>query len=354
MLAQDVVHDWALMTALDGLIDDGARLKGRPREKNVTAPGLHATINWDTPEAYSSPGAPSNGSDYIRLRDGNGAYLQGGEIESLSFKGATTLPPKPLQWSVAPDPPGHAGNPALYSGTGDNRDETIVRRVSVPRRAGATLTFAARWNLEEAYDFGFVQVSTDGGASYQSVGCTDTTDTNVAPDAIAPVVDNLPGITGDSAGWQGETCSLSAYAGQTVLLAFRAINDPANQGTDPSIAPGFWVDDVKVGGAVVSDGSTLAGWQSLTEARPTAVANFVVTIVSMRNDRRDSLTVKRLKLDSSFAIRGKSAVQRYVDKKSDFVAAIVTYDDPTETVDQYAPYMLTVNGVLQPGGATSP
>ena len=168
------------------------------------------------------------------------------------------------------------------------------------------------------------------------------------------MVDNLPGITGDSAGWQGETCSLSAYAGQTVLLAFRAINDPANQGTDPSIAPGFWVDDVKVGGAVVSDGSTLAGWQSLTEARPTAVANFVVTIVSMRNDRRDSLTVKRLKLDSSFAIRGKSAVQRYVDKKSDFVAAIVTYDDPTETVDQYAPYMLTVNGVLQPGGATSP
>ena len=30
---------------------------------------------------------------------------------------------------------------------------------------------------------------------------------------------------------------------------------------------------------------------------------------------------------------------------------IVTYDDPTESVDQYAPYTLTVNHVLQPGGA---
>jgi hypothetical protein len=33
------------------------------------------------------------------------------------------------------------------------------------------------------------------------------------------------------------------------------------------------------------------------------------------------------------------------------VVAIVAYDEPTELVQQYAPYKLTVNGVLQPGGA---
>ena len=42
--------------------------------------------------------------------------------------------------------------------------------------------------------------------------------------------------------------------------------------------------------------------------------------------------------------------QKYIDKKADFVGAIVTYDDPSESVDQYAPYRLTVNGVTQPGG----
>ena len=34
----------------------------------------------------------------------------------------------------------------------------------------------------------------------------------------------------------------------------------------------------------------------------------------------------------------------------DVVAAIVTYDEPTETIVDYAPYTLKVNGVTQPGG----
>lgn len=33
-----------------------------------------------------------------------------------------------------------------------------------------------------------------------------------------------------------------------------------------------------------------------------------------------------------------------------FPGAIVTLDDPSERIDLYAPYRLTVNGVLQPGG----
>jgi hypothetical protein len=36
----------------------------------------------------------------------------------------------------------------------------------------------------------------------------------------------------------------------------------------------------------------------------------------------------------------------------DKVVAIVAYDEPTEQVQQYAPYTLTVNGVVQPGGAS--
>ena len=32
------------------------------------------------------------------------------------------------------------------------------------------------------------------------------------------------------------------------------------------------------------------------------------------------------------------------------VAAIVTYDEPTEAISQSARYRLTANGTLQPGG----
>jgi hypothetical protein len=34
------------------------------------------------------------------------------------------------------------------------------------------------------------------------------------------------------------------------------------------------------------------------------------------------------------------------------VVAIIAYDEPTEKVEQYAPYRLTVNGVVQQGGST--
>jgi hypothetical protein len=53
--------------------------------------GLDATINWDTQDAFSSPGAPPNGSDYVRLRDGSGGSLGAGAIESISFDGAPDL-----------------------------------------------------------------------------------------------------------------------------------------------------------------------------------------------------------------------------------------------------------------------
>ncbi len=348
--AQDVVHDWALMVALDGWIDDGARLKGSVRERDVTTPTLHATINFDTPESYAAPGAPSNGSDYLLLRDASGNPVPGSRIDSLSFKGATTLPPKPVQWTIDANPPGHTGNPALYSGTGDNRDEAIVKQVAVPSGAGATLTFSARWNLEDGYDFGFVQVSTDGGGTYESVACTDTT-SETASDAIATVGDNLPGLNGDSAGWAAETCSLSAYQSQTVLLSFRTVNDPSSQGSDPATPAGLWVDDVKVGTAAADNGSSLTGWQSPTQIKPTSVANYAVALISVRDGRKSEITVKRLRLNSSFSTRNHRDADRYIDERADRVYAIVTYDDPTETVDQYAPYMLSVNHVLQLGGS---
>ena len=156
-----------------------------------------------------------------------------------------------------------------------------------------------------------------------------------------------------------QTCSLAPYAGQRVLLAFRAFNDPAFTGWDPSVPAGFWVDNVRVGPALVSDGSSLVGWKSFSETKPTTVAGYTVYIVSMnsanldakkRKNRRDTITVKRLKLTSGFTIKGSSKVRKYVDKDADFVAAIVMYDDPTESTDDYARYALVVNGVVQPGG----
>jgi hypothetical protein len=349
--AQEVLHDWALMVALDGLLDRGVKIIGSgvtAKAKNVTTPTLHAEINWETPHAYDTAGAPSNGADYVRLRDASGNYLRGDQIQSLGFQGAATLPTAPLQWTVAADPPLQPGDPALFSGAANNRDQAAVIPVAVPSGPGAVLTFNALWNQELGWDFGFVQVSTDGGASYTSLTCTDTTSDH-DPEALTTVVDNLPGFTGYSGGWKPETCSLAAYAGQSVHLAFRAINDPVALGQSAAVPPGFWVDDVMVGSTLVSDGSSLAGWKSPTETRPNTVSGFTVWIVSQRTTK-DRVTVKKLKLDNQFQVQGFNYIAKYVDRQADWVGAIVFYDDPSETSTQYAPYKLTVNGVTQPGG----
>ncbi len=220
--------------------------------------------------------------------------------------------------------------------------------MSVPAGGGATLTFDTLVDTEDHWDYGFVQVSTDGGETYESVSCTGM-NSDADPGAIALVQNNLPGYSGSSGGWITETCSLAAYAGQDVLLAFRYVTDSF------VTEPGWWIDNVSVGGTMVSDGSTLAGWQSMTQVNPVDVEDFTVQLVSYEEARGRFVKVSRLRLDGDHdaraATRGRQNLRSLVHPNADVVAAIVMYDESTELISQYAPYTLTVNGVVQPGGS---
>src|SRR4029453_16314040 len=61
--SQEIIHNWAAMVAIDGLLDQGRNVQGGRRSQYQT-PTLHATIDWDNPHAFDTPGAPPNGSDY--------------------------------------------------------------------------------------------------------------------------------------------------------------------------------------------------------------------------------------------------------------------------------------------------
>ena len=110
------------------------------------------------------------------------------------------------------------------------------------------------------------------------------------PEALPTAKENVPGFTGYPGAWRPQTCSLSAYAGQTVLLAFRTFND-RRLGESTAVPPGAWVDDVRVGGTLISDGLSLAGWQSLAGA-PGQVTGFTVTILSVET-AKGKITIKR-------------------------------------------------------------
>jgi len=279
---------------------------------------------------------------YVRLRPADRLpYLAAGEIEDISFNGRSTLPPLPVRWRVDETPPNHR-TPALYSGSGPNFDRAIVQQVRVPA-ADPTLRFDTKWRTENHWDFGFVQVSTDGGETYQSLGNKDTTrQTNAG--TVETVKENVPGFTGNSNGWRSERFDLSAYAGERILLSFRYVTDG---GVD---LPGWWVDEVAVGGKTISVGSAIGEWSSPTEIVSTPVAGFTVQLVAY-DDAGTEAWVGDIELDGSFdgSLSG-AEVAAEVGTTAETVGAIVTYDEPTEDVLQYAPYRLTVNGVLQPGG----
>jgi Immune inhibitor A-like, MAM domain len=335
--SRQVIHEWAALMALDN--QAGSSLTGGSTD-DYTSPGLWSTINWDNSQAYDAPGAPANGSDYVPLGPVSG-------LSSIDFQGSATLPPTPVAWTSVTDAPDRSGDAVLFSGAANNRDEAIVRDVTFG--SSPKLTFDARWNEETGWDFGFVQVSTDEGATYSSLSCTDTTSDH-DPGALPTAVQNVPGFTGDSGGWKTETCDVSAYAGQTVVLSFRAFNDPGTLGATGAVPPGFWVDNVMVDDALVSDGGDPADWQSPTQRRPTAVSGFTVQLVAY--DDSGNAWIAQLPLDASFdGSLDAGEIAAALGTSATTVGALVMYDEPTESILAQAPYTLTVNGTPQQGGS---
>ncbi|HYF11071.1 MAG TPA: peptidase M6 [Actinomycetota bacterium] len=327
-----VIQRWALMVAVDKALDAGWDLVGADAEAIQTST-LNADINWDNDQAYEEPGAPPNGSDYVRFRDATDAYLAVNEVTSIEFDGASELPALPLEWRVDRRPPKGSDGAALYSGKGDNLDHAMAFEARVPRN-GASLEFDTWYRTDAGYDWAYVQVSDDGGDSFRSIRCSGT---NV-DGALGPAYE------GRSGGWVHETCNLRRYAGENVVISFRYVTDGG------VVFDGFWVDNISVGNDVVSTGRSLRPFDSPTQINPVDVQKFVVQIVAF-DEVGEVVHVFELPLDDNFdASLTDTALTDAIGTAGGTVAAIVTYLDRTEEVQQEAPYTLTVNGVVQPGG----
>ncbi len=143
----------------------------------------------------------------------------------------------------------HSPTHMWWGGRQNLMDNLVYRPVDLTGATAAQLTFWNKFDIEPNWDFGFVQVSTDQGATWTSLANDHTTDEH-DPGAIDYVVANLPGLTGTIDDWRQESYDLSAYAGKEIWLGFRYATDWATLGN------GWWVDDIQVtkdGAAVFSD-----------------------------------------------------------------------------------------------------
>ena len=346
-----VYHDFAVAVAIDRQIDDGS-VGAVPYDK-YQIHDLRAQVNVDTEQAYSAPGAPPWGSDYVRIGTPS-------ELSALAFDGADNVVRRSLWTSRSAGPANWGGGAVLWSGHRNNGDAFLVRRLTLG--AGAqTLSFDTYYDIEQCYDYGVVQVSTDNGRTFRSLGNADTSSCQPPPGAEGGPQDprvtaNLPGFTGQTPAWKRTTFDLSAFAGQAIILSFRYITDPAAGGNDATPDnDGWWIDNVTLNDAVLSDGSSLDGWGDITAVLPIPAA-FTVQVLAVRSGR---FTVTQLPVAGEGKTGALTAAQLADLAAYDYLVAIVTYDAPTDsrrivTVPDYAPYALTVtrNGVATtlPGG----
>jgi immune inhibitor A len=192
------------------------------------------------------------GNDYITFEDWSRPgfiYFDGDDTATV---------PLPHLWTLTAD--------GWYSGTGVNSADEFIAGDATVNPANPTMTLVTAYAFEEYWDFGFVQVSTDGGNTWTSLENGYTTyDHN--PSARPSIVANLPGFTGFSPefpGWTTMTFDLSAYAGQTVKIGFHymtddlyteagwLINSATVSGTEVSLAPFVFFPKVDFQVTVVS------------------------------------------------------------------------------------------------------
>lgn len=202
------LHDFQTMVLVDKIVGDSSKgiMLGVPKSR-VTTPSLRSTVNLANPAAYQTPGAAPNGADFVPLQDANGTVLKGSKLRSLTFKGAATLPPIPLQWTTVTNDPDRPGNSVLWSGNASNLDSAAITEVTVPTD-DPTLRFLAKYGAEFGFDYAYVVVSTDGGATYTAIPGDKTVDAPLGP-----------GLNGTTNGFEPHSFDLSAYAGQTILSA---------------------------------------------------------------------------------------------------------------------------------------
>lgn len=151
------------------------------------------------------------GSEYIHFPDLRGNEIIWFDGDDISVQGWT------YDDSVG----------AWYSGA-ENLYNALMITDPYTVQEGDVLTINTYWDIEDYWDFGFVQVSTDNGETWTSLANEYTT-TDYESGAHPDIIANLPGLTSWSgfyfSGFGDISFDLSPYLGMEVIFGFRYMTD---------------------------------------------------------------------------------------------------------------------------------
>ncbi len=170
----------------------------------------------------------------------------------------------------------HSGSQMWWSNNDQNwAKNTLSRSVDVPAADDAKFWMWNNFVIEQDWDYGFVEVSTDGGNTWAQQPVFDeagdlvsTPEDYADPNGrLADFGNKTSGLTGDSHGWSHDYVDLSQWAGQNVQVRLQYATDAGY------LDRGWFADDFSVtgGGATTWSDDVENGLSGWTQTRGTYV-----------------------------------------------------------------------------------
>jgi immune inhibitor A len=216
----DVFADWLVANYLD----DPTLGEGLWGYRDLSVDSIAVDAQHDDYPASGESAVSQYAADYIALK-------QPPDDLTIEFSGADRV-------KVVPNEP-HSGTYQWWSNRGDDSDMTLTRTFDLTGVDEAELQFWTWYDIEADWDFAYVEVSTDGGQTWDILPGRYTTTENKSGNSFGHAWTGTSG-GGEKAQWVQEEVDLSAYAGRVIDVRFEYVTDDAVNRV------GLLVDDIAI------------------------------------------------------------------------------------------------------------
>jgi hypothetical protein len=215
---EDVFADWLIANYLDNVSAHVSSAGGHYLyPDHVVGPVSTDVTHQEYPVQRTST-VHQYAADYIEL-EGKGDL----EIE---FSGSTRSRLVPTA--------AHSGQYAWWSNRGDDGDTMLTRAFDLRSVDQAALYVWMWYDIEEDWDYAYVEISTNGGQTWDILAGASTTTSDPNGNSFGPA------YTGQSQGWIQESFDLNPYTGRKVHMRFEYVTDDAVNHV------GWLIDDVRI------------------------------------------------------------------------------------------------------------